>query len=103
MLAILFRALAWLSSADVVASITRTILKVLAGAGIFVATTTAIPAFFSATFLSNAFAEIVASTPFFGAIYYALNLLQINYAISVIFAAYITSAALDKASSMITK
>lgn len=103
MLSLLFRAFAWLSSADVVAFITRTVLKLLAGAGIFVATTTALPAFFSSTFLANSFAEIVNSTPYFGAIYYALNLLQINYAISVIFAAYITGAALDKASSIITK
>lgn len=103
MLGLLFRALAWLSSAEVVGYITRTVLKILAGAGIFVATTTAIPAFFSASFLSNMFAEIIASTPFFGAINYGLNLLQINYAISVIFAAYITASALDKASSLITK
>lgn len=99
MFSIFSRLFAWLISSEVVGSVVKSVLKVLAGVGIFAAASVSIPAFFNVSYLQNMFVELLQATPFFMAIYYAMDLMQVNYGFSVVISAMITGFAISKISN----
>lgn len=94
--AILSAAFRWLVSSEVIGHVVKTVMKFFVGASIFAASAYVLPEFFSVSFITDKFVALLESTPYVAPIYYALDMMQVNFGLSVIISAFFTSFVLSK-------